>query len=150
MQTYDYALSPAHRERVKSSWQHVVPIAGQAADIFYERLFAANPAIAVMFRRTDMREQKNKLIHALCAVVDSLERLEDMFPLLAELGQRHTGYGVQPAHYQQVGAALIETLEAGLAERWTEELKEAWIALYEIVSGVMQSGAVVQPGTARA
>ena len=50
--------------------------------------------------------------------------------MLLQLGVRHAGYGVQPAHYDTVGAALLDTLQADLGAAFTPELREAWTAMY--------------------
>ncbi len=138
MQNMTHTLSTESRVLIQRSWAKVVPIADLAADLFYEKLFARNPDIAGLFERTDMNSQKNKLIHALSGVIASIEQLDNILPLLADLGQRHTGYGVEPVHYDDVGHALIETLETGLGEHWNNALKSAWCELYGIVSRIMQ------------
>ena len=45
---------------VRESFDKVVPIAGVAADLFYERLFYMAPSLRHLFP-TDMRDQKRKL-----------------------------------------------------------------------------------------
>jgi nitric oxide dioxygenase len=44
---------------------------------------------------------------------------------------------VAAEHYAPVGAALIWTLEQGLGDAFTAETREAWIAAYTLLSGVM-------------
>ena len=61
-----------------------------------------------------------------------------MVPVLKELGRRHLNYGVQNEHYDTVGAALLWTLEQGLGDAFTGEVKEAWTAAYALMSGVMK------------
>ena len=138
MQNMTHKLSTENEVLIQRSWEKVLPIADLAADLFYEKLFAKNPDIAALFEGTDMNSQKNKLIHALSGVIASIEQLENILPLLADLGQRHTAYGVEPVHYDDVGLALIETLETGLGEHWNSAIKSAWCELYGIVSHVMQ------------
>lgn len=41
-------------------------------------------------------------------------------PALQSLGLKHVGYGVQAAHYDVVGQALIETLSVTLQRHFTE------------------------------
>jgi hemoglobin-like flavoprotein len=41
------------------------------------------------------------------------------------LGARHSGYGVAAAHYAIVGEALLWTLERGLGEGFTPEVRSA-------------------------
>ena len=42
---------------------------------------------------------------------------------------------------QPVGAALLDTLEKGLGEKFTAEVKEAWTVVYGIVADTMKAGA---------
>lgn len=46
--------------------------------------------------------------------VSMLRRLDELVPILKELGTAHKGYGVVPAHYPVVGQALLDTLKAGV------------------------------------
>ena len=43
----------------------------------------------------------------------------------------------EEAHYAPVGAALIWTLEQGLGNAFTDDVREAWVAAYTLLSGVM-------------
>jgi hemoglobin-like flavoprotein len=62
---------------------------------------------------------------------------ETLFPVLHALGARHVGYGVQPAHYDTVGQALLATLAEALGEAFTPAHQEAWAALFGIVKREM-------------
>ena len=42
--------------------------------------------------------------------------------------------------FQPVGAALLDTLEKGLGEKFTAEVKEAWTIVYGIVTDTMKAG----------
>jgi hemoglobin-like flavoprotein len=53
------------------------------------------------------------------------------------LGQRHETYGVQPAHYATVGAALLKTLGQGLGGEFTDDVEQAWADVYGVMVGVM-------------
>ena len=45
------------------------------------------------------------------------------------------------AIFQPVGAALLNTLDKGLGEKFTSEVREAWTAVYGIVADTMKAGA---------
>jgi hemoglobin-like flavoprotein len=126
---------------VKSTWAMVVPIADVAASLFYDRLFALDPSLRPMFEKTDMPEQRRKLIQALAAVVNGLDNFEPLIPVLEDLGRRHARYGVKDQHYQMVGAALLWTLERGLKDAWTPAVEAAWTAAYGSVAGAMRNAA---------
>ncbi len=134
-------MTPQQIALVEDSFRHVAPIAEPAAAIFYQRLFALDPALRPMFAKSDMGEQGRKLMQAISFVVANLRRPEALLPVVSELGRRHAGYGVQPAHYGTVGAALLATLEEGLGAFFTPEMKDAWASAYGLLAGVMQSAA---------
>jgi hemoglobin-like flavoprotein len=71
------------------------------------------------------------------SAVGLLDKPEVLLPVLRNLGARHGGYGVQDAHYATVGGALLLTLEQGLGEAFTSEVREAWTAMYGVVSSTM-------------
>ena len=60
---------------------------------------------------------------------------------MKQLGQRHAGYGVTPAHYDTVAGALLWTLEQGLGPAFTPDVKAAWTAVYGVLATTMQSDA---------
>jgi hemoglobin-like flavoprotein len=117
---------------------------GVAAE-FYERLFARDPSLTHLFR-ADMKAQGRKLTAALALVVNSLDRLEGIVGQIQALGDRHRGYGVQPAHYATVGAALIDTIEARLGPAFDEEARAAWSTAYGVLAEAML---IAPPGVMR-
>ena len=127
----------AHQvQLVRSSFALVQPIATQAAAIFYNHLFAADPSLRALFRG-DMVHQGDRLMSMIGSAVGLLDKPEVLLPVLRKLGARHSGYGVQDAHYATVGGALLLTLEQGLGDAFTPEVREAWTAMYGVVSSTM-------------
>ena len=106
-------MTPQQIDLVQSSFKKVVPIAGTAADLFYDRLFEIAPEVRPLFPQ-DLGEQKKKLMAMLGTAVGNLHKLDTILPAVKDLGSRHKGYGVTAAHYAPVGAALLWTLEKGL------------------------------------
>ena len=125
---------------VQESFAAVMPIADDAAALFYRRLFELDPSLERMFKG-DMTEQRRKLMQMLTAAVKGLDRLDQLVPVVEELGRRHAGYGVADAHYDTVGAALLWTLEKGLGNAFTPDVKDAWIAVYGLLAGTMKNAA---------
>ena len=134
-------MSPEDKALVKTTWAMVVPIADVAATLFYERLFALDSSLRPMFDQTDMKEQRRKLLAALGTVVNGLDNLEPLIPVLENLGRSHSRYCVKDGHYETVGAALMWTLEQGLGEACTPAVKAAWTRAYGTVANVMRSAA---------
>ena len=133
-------MTPEQVELVKSTWKMVLPIADTAADLFYEKLFELDPEVRVLFD-DDMAKQKKALMAMIGSAVASLHQIESIVPAVQQLGVRHVGYGVVEGHYATVGEALLWTLEQGLREAWTPEVKAAWVETYTILSTTMLDAA---------
>ena len=125
---------------VQSSFVRIQPILETAMSMFYDRLFALDPSLQQMFRssRTD---QARKLATALTMVVKSIDCPQRIKGAVEALGRRHVGYGVRDEHYTTVGLALLETLEAGLGEAFTAEVRDAWSAAYGWLTFTMREAA---------
>lgn len=129
-------MSPAEVTLVKDSFRKIVPIADQAAALFYARLFELDPSLRHLFRG-NMIEQGRKLMTMIAASVGALERLDTIVPHIRALGARHAGYGVTEDHYATVGAALLWTLEKGLGADFTPAVREAWTSTYSLLANTM-------------
>jgi nitric oxide dioxygenase len=133
-------MTPEQIALVKSSFAKVVPIAPQAADLFYGRLFETAPQVRAMFPQ-DMSEQKKKLVAMLSLAVNGLDHVDKLVPALHELGRRHIAYGTTADQYPIVGGALLWTLRTGLGDEFTPEVEAAWTAAYALLSQTMIDGA---------
>jgi hemoglobin-like flavoprotein len=71
------------------------------------------------------------------AAVAGLSNLDALIPVLKDLGKRHVAYKVEASHYNTVGAALLGTLETGLGDDFTTEVKNAWAEVYGTMADVM-------------
>ena len=124
---------------VQDSWAKVVPIADDAMVIFYDKLMERNPSLKAIFPQDEekMAGQRNKLRDMLVVAVRGLNDLDTLVPALQGLGRRHVDYGVEARHYDDVGAALLGTLETGLGDAFTPELKQAWTDVYGVMATTM-------------
>ena len=137
-------MTPQQIKLVQTSFTKVAPIANTAADLFYGRLFEIAPQVRAMFP-ADLSQQKKKLMAMLGAAVGGLSHLDTLVPAVQALGRRHVAYGVTAAHYTPVGAALLWTLEQGLGEAFTPEVKDAWATAYIVLSTAMIQAANERP-----
>lgn len=140
-------MTPNQKELVRSSWAKVVPIQETAAELFYNRLFEEYPEVKPLFKG-DMKKQGKKLMKMLNQAVGSLDNIEALIEPLKGAGKAHKGYGVKADDYDKVGASLLWTLEAGLGDDFTTEVKDAWAETYTTLSGVMIDGAEYETVTA--
>jgi hemoglobin-like flavoprotein len=133
-------MTPQDITLVQGSWQAVVPIKEKAAELFYGRLFELDPSLRPLFKG-DMAVQGTKLTAMLNAVITGLNNLEAIVPTAQALAKRHVAYGVKPAHYETVGAALLWTLQQGLGNDFTPETEAAWGRTYGVLSSTMIAAA---------
>lgn len=66
--------------------------------------------------------------------------LEPLVGVLQALGKRHAKYGVAEEHFPIVGQALIETLSTAMGEKFTDDIKAAWVEIYGIIQEQMIVG----------
>ena len=140
-------VSAKQIELVQSTWEKVVPIADTAADLFYGKLFEIAPEVRPLFPE-DMTEQKKKLFTMIGTAVNGLNNLEAIVPAVQDLGRRHVDYKVKQAHYATVAEALLWTLGQGLGDAFTDEVKEAWTAVYTLLAKVMIDAAEAETASA--
>ena len=125
---------------VQDSFNQVLPIADSAAGLFYNKLFILDPSLRQMFKG-DIEDQGKKLMQTLGMAVGSLTKLEALVPALENLGRNHRDYGVKDEHYQTVAEALLWTLQIGLGDAFTNEVREAWLEIYAVVAATMKNAA---------
>ena len=128
-------------ELLESSFEKIKPQANEFVASFYDNLFTANPEAKPLFATTDMAGQRKKLLGSLVLVVENLRKPEVLSDALKGLGARHVKYGALPEHYPLVGGALLTTFEQYLKEDWTEEVKQAWVDAYGVITEIMLDGA---------
>ena len=126
---------------IKKSWatiRKIDPII--VGDVFYTKLFLHNPELRRLFPK-NMNEQYTKLLDMLNIIIARLDSLDELKGDIAEMAKRHVKYGVKTEHYNMVGKALIWTLQKTLGEEWNDQMKNAWINCYAILSGTMITAA---------
>jgi hemoglobin-like flavoprotein len=144
-------LNEAQKSAIRRSWKLVVPIADTAADLFYKRLFELAPGYRGLFGE-DMVPQKRKLVAMLAFIVrtldwedatwkDAVDKDDDAFLVVLALGLRHAElYKIPDESYDVVGQALLWTLDFGLGEAFTVEVRDAWARVYGLVAQTMKMG----------
>ena len=134
-------MIPPRRQLVTESWKSLAPNGALVGAIFYRRLFEIDPGLRPMFSAGTMDDQIHKLVTMLDLVVHWLDVPDKLVPVLKKLGERHSTYGVQDDHFGKFGAALIGTLEEGLGDKFTPDLRSAWTEAFLLISSLMRRGA---------
>jgi hemoglobin-like flavoprotein len=130
-------MTAREMQLVRESFFELQEVSGPLSLLFYGRLFAVEPKLRRLFS-DDMAAQGNKLMEMLAAAVDGMDDWTALKPALRDMGVRHTGYGVQPAHYVLVGDAMVWSISQALSGGADPELKRAWRSLIDQVSHAMQ------------
>ena len=133
-------MTPKQIELVENSWDFVLMNTTEAGIIFYNRLFEIDPSLRTLFKG-DIKSQSQKLVSLITFAVHKLNSLDEILSDVKALGMRHNKYHVKEEHYATVAQALLWTLEKGLGDRWNEELKNAWVTLYTVLSKTMIAAA---------
>lgn len=131
-------MTPQEIALIRSSFAQLHRRKIETACLFYERLFTTSPSTRALFK-VDIKAQAAKLMETLTVALAMLNDPGGLNVLLARLGERHRGYGVQPEHYEAVRSALLWTLETSLGADFTAETRAAWADLYDQMTKTMQS-----------
>jgi hemoglobin-like flavoprotein len=123
------ALTDKDIALVKETLALVLPIADAAAEMFYQHLFEIAPEVKPLFKG-DMKKQGAMLMGSIKLAVDNIDNPNVLLPAIQKLGERHAKYNVMEDQYTVVGQALLWTLEQGLADAFTNDVKKAWAATY--------------------
>ena len=130
-------MTDAEIRLVKQSWKTLRAIDPViVGDLFYSKLFIANPSLRNMFPKK-MDEQYTKLMDMLSVIIARLDRMDELNEDIAAMARRHVHYGVRPAHYKLVGNALLWTLRQGLGQDWTLDVEQAWTKCYSNLADTM-------------
>ena len=129
-------MSPEEIWSVQDTFAAVAADSETVTDLVYTRLFEIAPEVRPLFKN-DMKAQGMKLMAALTLVVRSLGHLESILPVARKLAIDHVSHGVEAKHYAVVGEALIWTLDKGLGKAFTDDVKEAWVKAYGLLSSAM-------------
>jgi nitric oxide dioxygenase len=130
-------MTPEQIRLVQASFAKVAPIGPQAAAIFYTKLFDLDPSLRPLFKG-DLTEQGRKLMQMLSVAVNGLTRLDEIVPVVRQLGMRHAAYGVRDSHYDTVATALLWTLGQGLGDEFTPPVRDAWATAYGVLASTMK------------
>jgi hemoglobin-like flavoprotein len=137
-------MTASDRRKVRESFPEVKELAGPLSLLFYGRLFEQHPALRAMFHG-DIAQQGLKLMDMLTAVVDNVDELDTLRPVLHAMGQRHVAYGAKADHYQAVEDSLLWAMGQAFGADFDAETKGAWRKVVAEVSAAMKEGAAMLP-----
>lgn len=138
-------MTPAERDCIRATFRKILPMSDAFGMQFYDHLFRINPPLRTLFP-VRLGEQAERLMDALSAMVDALEHPDLLREKFAPIGARHVGYGVRPEYYDDVGTALLLTLQQRLGDDFDREVEAAWAAVYgEMVDAMLGRHVIPAP-----
>ncbi len=137
-------MTPEDIACVKATWARLIPLAEEAASLFYGRLFETYPQLRPLFKG-DMDEQGRRIMGMIHSTVMRLDDLGPLLPTVRASGARHAGYGVKPEDYDKMADALYWTLDRVLGDAFTPQVRAAWAAVYGELARQMQAAAGQSP-----
>lgn len=131
---------------IKKSWKLIHSLDHLlVADVFYSKLFTLHPPLQKMFPE-EMQAQYKKLMDMLNTLVVHLDDIHGTKKMIDEMAARHAQYGVRPAHYRQVGNALLWTLAKGLGPDAGAPTIDAWKKWYDALASRMIAFSAMNAG----
>ncbi|NNH75479.1 flavoprotein [Nocardia uniformis] len=108
---------------------------------FYGHLFAEIPALRELFPPA-MDMQAKRVMTAIQFVLDNLEDWDRAQRFLEQLARDHRKYGVEAAHYDIAGRALLSAFRSyNGTGQWNRGLEEGWRDITILISASMAIGA---------
>ena len=127
-------------ELLSSSFREAVQEPALASR-FYDHFFTAAPGTRPLFDDVDMTQQGQMVLQAVGLVIEGIDRLDELAPVLEGLGYRHLRYGADVDLYAAAGRAFCEALRDVLGERFNDEAETAWVDALKLISDSMIRGA---------
>ncbi|MBL8115781.1 MAG: hemin receptor [Acidobacteria bacterium] len=137
-------MTPRQLELVQDSFAALRPLPKDLGIAFYQRLLAANPSMAGMFKGS-IENQSAMFVSALALTVAGIAPDGSLPSSVRDLGARHAGYGVRPEHYGPFRDALLDTFAERLGDVFTPEVRQAWSAAFDELAEAMRSQTAPRP-----
>lgn len=131
-------MTDRQRDLVRHAWEHLRPHADLAVEIFYADLFRRDPALRD-FIGEKLSAQKPPLVPALDTLVRGLDDLDTLLPAVRQLGRHRAEHGLHYAAPGALRAALLHTLHETLGPLFTPEVRQACIAVHDLVAATARS-----------
>lgn len=106
---------------------------------FYNRMFEYNPELKNVFNMGNQQNSKQQTALAM-VVLAYAEHIDDpsvLFPVVNNIGHKHTSLDIRPEHYTIVGNHLIASIQEVLGEAASPELVDAWTIAYNELALLM-------------
>ncbi|MCJ8011242.1 NO-inducible flavohemoprotein [Paenibacillus sp. KQZ6P-2] len=103
---------------------------------FYQMMFENHPELLNIFNHANQREgkQPEALANTVYAAAANIDRLEDILPVVKQIGQKHRALNILPEQYPIVGENLLGAIKKVLGDAATPEILDAWAQAYAVIA----------------
>jgi hemoglobin-like flavoprotein len=122
------SLTAEQKRLIRDSFSTVEPASDLVARLFYMKSVDLDPSLGELFK-TPTRGQRRRFMAAMKLAVLSLDRLQELQPIVKLLIAQKRQEGVEPSAYATLQRAWVWTLEQSLQGRFPREASEAWSSL---------------------
>lgn len=133
-------LTLEQKRLIQTSFAKITMRSGTFCELFYNQLFWADQSLLPLVKGTK-NETHRWLMQTLSTYVALLDKPEALQEAVQQLSKAAAAAGYKKRHYAAFGKALMEALERVLGKGLTDEVRDAWLRLYNNVSAVaLQAG----------
>ncbi len=122
------SLTHGQKRLIRESFTAVEPAADLVARLFYLKSVDLDPSLRTLFK-TPTRARRRDFMAAMKLAVISLDRLQELQPIVKLLGARKRQEGLKSSGYETFQRAWVWTLEQSLQSRFPREARDAWTSL---------------------
>jgi hemoglobin-like flavoprotein len=122
------SLTADQKRLIRDSFTTVEPASDLVARLFYMKSIDLDPSLAVLFK-APTRGQRRRFMAAMKLAILSLDRLQELQPIIKLLIAQKRQEGVSAGAYATFRRAWVWTLEQSLQGRFPHEAREAWTSL---------------------
>jgi hemoglobin-like flavoprotein len=122
------SLTAEQKRLIRDSFTTVEPASDLVARLFYMKSIDLDPSLAVLFK-APTRGQRRRFMAAMKLAILSLDRLQELQPIIKLLIAQKRQEGVNSSAYDIFQRAWVWTLEQSLQARFPHEARDAWTSL---------------------
>jgi len=130
----------------QETWFIIEPDLEEVGVQFFRNVFAVDEELkqkfglisdgddsAEAFRTPALKKHAAIVLKTIGRAVAGLNDVSTLMPLFESLGRSHAKRGVKPEHLEVFLQALLWALEDHLNQKWNDEIRESWQAVFETV-----------------
>jgi len=131
-------LSKSTMEIIKSTAPILAERGTEITKHFYKRMFSNHPELLNIFNHANQEQgrQPTALANSLYAAASNIDQLENILPVVKQIGHKHRSLGVKKEHYPIVGENLLAAMKEVLGDAATDDVLKAWEEAYGVIAKV--------------